>query len=209
MYLTETNYNPYYKYVKIREVIMATSVHVHPIYQLMNDYNIQFSYKGPITQEILISIGESIKETLHKNDCDTKVIKRIFSILVESAHNILKYSSEKMQVEMNKKPAGVGVIGIGKVDHGMFVIFTGNIIKHTLKAEMTEKLDYLNSLNSTDLQQYYSKQLKGNTIQSDGSAGLGLIEMARKSDRPIDYNFIHINDDEDFFELKIYVKIED
>ena len=44
---------------------------------------------------------------------------------------------------------------------------------------------------------------------SDGSAGLGLFEVARKSDRPMEYNFSPLEDGNVFFELKIYVKVED
>ena len=93
---------------------MSSKLNVYTIYSLMQDNQIQFSYKGPITQEVLITLGETVKEKLNSEDCDTKVIRRIFSVLVETAHNILKYSSEKVYLDETNKATGIGLIGIGK-----------------------------------------------------------------------------------------------
>ena len=56
---------------------MNKTFSAHNIFQSMDDNNIQFSYKGPLTQDILTSFGESIKEKLHTDDCDERDRKSV------------------------------------------------------------------------------------------------------------------------------------
>jgi len=188
---------------------MSANFDVHAIYRLMHDNHIQFSYKGPITQEVLISLGETIKEKLHREDCDAKVVRRVFSVLVEAAHNILKYSTEKAYMDESNKATGIGLIGIGKTDCNLFLVFSGNIVSAEEARFIEEKLLFINSLTREELTKSYQQQLKQGTIGADGSAGLGLFEVARKSDRPIEYAFSPLKDGNVFFELRIFVKVED
>jgi len=188
---------------------MNTSFDVHAIYSLMHDNHIQFSYKGPITQDVLISLGDTIKEKLHRDDCDAKVIRKVFSVLVEAAHNILKYSSEKTTVDTSNKSIGIGLIGIGKSAANVFVIFSGNLVRTDEAKKIAAKLDNINQLSREEINKLYQQQLKQGTLTADGSAGLGLFEVARKSDCPIDFSFTPVGDDLVFFEMKISVKVED
>ena len=188
---------------------MSASFDVHAIYRLMHDNHIQFSYKGPITQDVLVSLGDTIKEKLHRDDCDAKVVRRVFSVLVEAAHNILKYSSEKTYLDASNKSTGIGLIGIGKTDSDLFLVFSGNIVSAAEAEAIETKLKHINSLSPEELTKTYQQQLKQGTISSDGSAGLGLYEVARKSDRPMEYCFTPLEGEQVFFELKIYVKVED
>ncbi|MBP7194976.1 MAG: SiaB family protein kinase [Candidatus Cloacimonetes bacterium] len=187
---------------------MNTSFDVHAIYQLMHDSHIQFSYKGPITQDVLISLGDTIKEELHRDDCDAKVIRRVFSVLVEAAHNILKYSSEKTVLDKSKT-VGIGLIGIGKTPEGCFVVFSGNFVSPDEAEDIKTRLDYINTLSPSELTRNYQQQMRQGTISANGSAGLGLYEVARKSGRPIDYSFTPGPDGMMFFEMKIVVEVED
>ncbi len=201
---------------------MNATFSAYDIFQAMHSNNIQFSYKGPLTQDILTSFGESIREKLHTDDCDEKLIRRIFSILVETAQNILKYSSERTEIEVERvknaerridearrKDAGVGIIGIGNVAEKEFLIFSGNLIHQEAMAAIKARIDYINSLTEAELASHYQKQLKEGTITPDGSAGLGWIEIARRANRPLEYKFLEINSGEIFFEIKIHVRVED
>lgn len=187
---------------------MNTLINVHSIYSMMLNNDIQFSYKGPITQDVLITLGDTIKEKMYRDDCDTKVIRRVFSVLVEAAHNILKYSYEKTTLDGESKSAGVGLIGISKMENNVFMIFSGNLVSSEEADIIERKLVEINALSKDELKQQYNKQLKQGKIKPDGSAGLGLYEVARRSDRPIDYKFTPVKDDIVFFELKIFIEVE-
>lgn len=188
---------------------MKPALDVNEIYKLMQDHQIQFSYKGPITQDVLTSLGDIIKDKMHQDDCNSKVVRRVFSVLVEAAHNILKYSLEKASLDEQNKSVGVGLIGIGNANAKLFMIFSGNVVTAVEAAAIEKRLQYLNSLSREELQKNYQQKLKTGALSQDGSAGLGLYEVARKSDRPIEYKFIPAEDGTMFFELKIYVQVEE
>ncbi len=189
---------------------MNNTFSAHSIFQAMHDNNIQFSYKGPLTQDILASFGESIREKLHTDDCDEKVIRRIFSILVETAQNILKYSSDRTEVDaLSRRDAGVGIIGIGNLTKNEFLVFSGNLILAEEMPAIKQRIDYLNSLSASELALHYQKQLKEGIITADGSAGLGWIEIARKANRPLEYKFVTLPTKEVFFEITIHISVED
>jgi hypothetical protein len=175
----------------------------------MRDNHIQFSYKGPITQDVLVSLWDAIKEELHRDDCDARVVRRVFSILVETAHNIFKYSSEHVPGAESSKTTGVGLIGIGKHEEDTFVVFSGNIVSSEEAEDIRQRLELINSLSREELRKSYSVQLKTGKKSSNGGAGLGLYEVARKSDRPIEFNFTDLTEGNKFFEMKVYVKVED
>ena len=189
---------------------MKNTFSAYSIFQSMDDNNIQFSYKGPLTQDILTSFGESIREKLHTDDCDEKVIRRIFAILVETAQNILKYSSERTEISSAyRKDAGIGIIGIGNLTDNQFMVFSGNVIHVDEMQDIKDRIDYLNSLSPAELTLHYQKQLKEGTITADGSAGLGWIDIARKANRPLQYKFVELNSGDLFFEITIYISVEE
>ncbi len=189
---------------------MNETFSAHSIYQSMHDNNIQFSYKGPLTQDILTSFGESIREKLHTDDCDEKVVRRIFAILVETAQNILKYSSDRTEIPSAfMKDAGIGIIGIGNLTEKQFMVFSGNVIHPEEMPDIKARIDLLNSLTTAELTLHYQKQLKEGTITSDGSAGLGWIDIARKANRPLEYQFVELNSGDLFFEITIHISVEE
>ncbi|PKN71962.1 MAG: hypothetical protein CVU50_09235 [Candidatus Cloacimonetes bacterium HGW-Cloacimonetes-3] len=189
---------------------MKNTFSAYNVFRVMHDNNIQFSYKGPLTQDILTSFGESIKEKLHTDDCDEKLIRRIFSILVETAQNILKYSTDRIEIDAHsRKDAGVGIIGIGNLTENEFLVFSGNIINRNSIPTIKTRIDFLNSLSPAELTLHYQKQLKEGTITADGSAGLGWIEIARKANRPMEYTFEELAGDEVFFEIAVRINVED
>lgn len=187
---------------------MISKFDVHAIYRLMRDNDIQFSYKGPITQDVLGSLGEAIKENMYREDCDAKVVRKVFSILIETAHNILKYSSEQVVSDNNMRSSGVGLIGISKKDTDTIIVFSGNIVESKEVEIIRKRLEHINSLSREELKQSYSSQLKTGNISENGSAGLGLYEVARKSGRPIEFSFADLDEDNKFFEMKVFVNVE-
>ena len=187
---------------------MDSTFDVHAIYRLMRDNHIQFSYKGPITQDVLITLSDAIKDEMHHGDCDTRVIKRVFSVLVETAHNILKYSVERAVPDGSTKSAGVGLIGIGKVADDLFLVFSGNVVTAQGEQQVRKRLDQINSMSREELKASYSKQLKEGVLSEDGGAGLGLFEVAQRASRPLEYEFHPLEDGNSFFEIKVYLKVE-
>ena len=174
------------------------------IYKIMDQNDIMFSYKGPITQDILVAVGDSIKKKFPSEKIGYNIIKKIFAVFIEEAQNVLKYSFEK-HYNSDKKGTGIGLVGVGRKNFEYFFVFSGNIIQQSSEKKLKSHLDYINSLDKEKLKKYYNEKRKTGVLSEEGSAGLGFIDMARRSGRPLEYWFEKIDDDRTFFEVLIKI----
>lgn len=82
-----------------------------------------------------------------------------------------------------------------------YYITTGNIIENSKIGNLKSKLDKINSLDTEELDKFYREVLGNGQLSSKGGAGLGLIEMVRKSGNKLSYQLERINDESSFFYL--------
>lgn len=102
---------------------------------------------------------------------------------------------------------------IGRRPENQYAIATGNIIHNEKIEAMQERLDLINGLDKFGLLKYYQKTVKANmkrdkekeTDLDRNSAGLGFIDMARKSGHKFGYDFKSVNDDFSYFYLLVTV----
>jgi hypothetical protein len=66
-------------------------------------------------------------------------------------------------------------------------------------------LDAINSKDKDELKLYYQERLSNSKVSSKGTAGLGMIEIARKSGNKLDYEFLKINEETSFFSLNVKI----
>ncbi len=72
--------------------------------------------------------------------------------------------------------------------------------------ELKDKLDQINSLDKDGLKTLYKDIIKsGSGLTDKGGAGLGFVDMARKSGQKLEYGFESLGDGHSFFSLKTTV----
>jgi hypothetical protein len=155
-----------------------------PLYNKMVDDELSYVYYGIFTNEVANSLI-SLAENLLKISRGTRKTKRkVFYILVECVQNIARHQ-EKSEKQSYDSP-GIFVVQ----NHGeCYNVVLGNMIFKKQIPDLRGKLNRVNELNKTQLKEYYKVLLKDNVISEKGGAGLGLIEMARKSGNKIDFHF--------------------
>lgn len=164
----------------------------------MNKQEIILTFKGTISQEILADVGISLRSKL---DSYT-ISKRTFAIFVELAQNIYHHSAQKEYSTVKGRTAGVGVILIQNQKDNL-VLSSGNLIENFKVEGLIERCDYINTLDDNELKDYYVKQRKRPT--GGVGANIGLIDMARRSGNPLEYQVVKIDDENSFFALSIKV----
>ena len=60
-------------------------------------------------------------------------------------------------------------------------------------------LEKINSLDKDGLKMLYKQQIKEGRLSNKGGAGLGFIDIAKKTGNKLYYNFLSINDEYSFF----------
>jgi hypothetical protein len=171
---------------------------LYEYYQNSKDHNIILTFKGALSQEILVEMGDMIKNKLITD----KQIKKIFSVFVEMAQNIMHYSGEREYSTKEEKEIGVGIL-LFTQNTTHYFITSGNVINDLTAERVKSKIDVINQLDSEGLKALYKEQLS--KPQEDGSrgAGLGFIDMARKSGNKINYNLNKVDESSSFLTLTI------
>jgi hypothetical protein len=67
---------------------------------------------------------------------------------------------------------------------------------------LESKLSEINSLDKEGLKELYKSIIKSSQLSEKGGAGLGFVDMARKSGQKLEYHFNKIDDKYSFFSLK-------
>jgi hypothetical protein len=70
---------------------------------------------------------------------------------------------------------------------------------------LREKIEKMNAMTPEQLRAYYQEMLSVAELSEKGGAGLGILDMARKSRMPLEYEFIPIDDNYSFFILAISI----
>jgi hypothetical protein len=177
-------------------------LNVYEYFKKMQDDHVILYFKGEITNNLLTSILQLVDDRLERKSEDVKIKKKVFSILLECLQNIYNYQQVNQPENDNLQSA---TLMVRRTD-GAYYIVTGNYMIKEKVEKLKNKIDKVNSLTPDELKAYYKDVLNNPEQQSDtGGAGLGLIDMARKSGQKIDYSFDEINEEYCFYSLQVKV----
>lgn len=153
-------------------------------------------YNGDFDDEFterIISIAEF--------DTDKKSKRRLSFLISESFQNIVRHGDKSLHA---KSGSLFGLRGDDEFVH----IFSSNKVDSKAKEHLQNKLSEINSLSKDEIKAYYLKVLAGGEFSNKGGAGLGLIEMAKKSGRPLQLDFSPTEDEKWQFSMQIDLPID-
>ena len=178
---------------------------VFDFYQIMQAQRVILAFKGDISQEVLISVGDLPKEKLSGEDAQQRIAQKVFFIFIELAQNIYRYSSERAVID--NKQVGTGVMLI-REDQAHFTIFAGNMVTAEQASELHERCAAINQLGAEELKQAYKERLKQPREDGKIGGGVGLISIVRKAGQPIDVQTTVLDEHRTFVVLSVQIHKE-
>ncbi len=176
---------------------------IYELYQTMERENILLSFKGVVTSDLLTSVLSIMESKMDYMEESPKTKKKVFNVLVECLQNLYHHIDSE-DVDKNQIEAKSALFMIAK-RNDQFVIQTGNYIERENGEELKRRIDTINSMDRDELKNYYQEVLNNGNMSDKGTAGLGMIDIARKSGNKLDYQFLPINDQSSFFCLNIKI----
>ncbi|MDR3586352.1 MAG: SiaB family protein kinase [Desulfosporosinus sp.] len=174
------------------------------IQKMLGASHILISFSGRFSQGIIQELGEAIKEHMENEDKPKNKIFNVFSIFIEQTQNINNYFGSKKNNSMSETIAGSAIVCIGKSEEDYF-IWSGNLVENSDVRSLSDQLSLVRSSNKDELKKLYKEQMKKDVQPGQNGAGMGLIDIARKSSLPIEYSFEEIDKSFSFYELKVIV----
>lgn len=164
-----------------------------------------FSFSGYLSEGILYSLGDALRHKMALEDTDLTTIKKVFSVFIEQAQNIIRYSSEKVQGNVGKAvELSSGMVTIG-TDGDKFFIVCANTMMNEDVPKLKARLEQLARMDKDAIKAYYKEQLREPPEESSKGATIGLIEIARRASEPIQFDFDPVGDSQQFFCLKVSI----
>lgn len=170
----------------------------------LNENNIIFAFTGAITYNMLSTLSSAVKEDLQKEE-GSKAYFNVYSVLVEQFQNIMNYSSKRKAIATTNVGIGTCLIKQDPQTNAL-IVCSGNEIKTTHITRVITKLEKINSLDAVELKAYYKEVRKSGVDSHDTGAGLGFLEMAKKSSAQLKYTITPIDENNSYFELDVAIK---
>lgn len=175
-------------------------------YKNIYDTNIILMYKGEVTFDLVTSIIETLENRIGELETDRIIKKKFYGAATECIQNLYHHmdevSDEQDQISTYDSKAGLLLVTARKK---YFNIMTGNFLPNKKITEVQAKLDNINSMEKDELKKLYKQILYNGEFSDKGTAGLGFVEIARKTGQKLSYEFHKVNDDYSYFTFQIRV----
>jgi hypothetical protein len=154
---------------------------------------LMFVYRGVVTSENSVPLLMLLEKEMENSEFGFIGRKRLFMFVLESLQNVSRHSDHTQYPDMS-------LVVYSKTDSG-YTVTTANVLRTSSMKDLKKRLDQINHLQADEIRNAY-RQMLGTTQFSDkGGAGLGLLEMAKKTGNKLDYDFIPIDDEYSYFIL--------
>jgi hypothetical protein len=157
-----------------------------------------------MTAELLTSILQIMETKMDRSAEDPKMRKKVSNVLVECLQNLFHHIDDDIDNKSTEFNERNSLFMITK-SNTCYTINTGNYMKSSDVAMLQDKLDLINSLSKEKLKDFYKQVLNDGTMSVKGTAGLGMIDIARKSGQKLEYCFSPINYGLTFFSLSVKI----
>ena len=171
--------------------------------QLQSDDAVVFSYKGGIEGDLFDSLLSLTEDKISAIEKGVKLMRKLQVISIEILQNIFHHLDGNSRPNSNLETI---IFVLGKEEEGYYII-AGNFVPSNEVDELRKRIDYINTLSPVELKERYREQLEKGDFSPKGGAGLGIIDIARKSGQKLEYSFVFSEANYSFFSLKVKVAV--
>jgi hypothetical protein len=172
---------------------------IRPIFTTLSHEETLLTFQGQLNTSVIQELISTLENSL-KTFTTRTVGRKVLSVFIEAVQNVFHHADAVYN-------EGISVMVL-KTTHA-FLIQTGNYIARPHVEKLKQRIDYINNLNQIQLKHFYKENLKNGLFSKKGTAGLGMIDMVRKSGNTMNYQFENKDNHCAFFSLQLIIKNDD
>ncbi len=158
-------------------------------------------FNGPFSHSIIEEMGTAIKNHLAAENIARMAVQDVFAVYIEMTQNARNYLTRN---QIPIEDTGSATILIAK--HGdCYAVASGNVILKADVEKLVSRIDRINAFDADALKKAIRQQLRCDVLPGEG-AGIGLMEMAKRSPAKLEYSLRDIDDRYAFFTLKTLIR---
>ncbi|MBL0049963.1 MAG: hypothetical protein IPP32_17910 [Bacteroidetes bacterium] len=166
----------------------------------LNEYRkwdeIVMGYRGAINQDLIIMFLKLAETKIYPKYKSPAFRRKIFSVLIETLQNIHKYAIPD-ETGFNN-----AYFLVKKTPQGLQVA-TGNLVNSEAKSKLETKIALLENASISELKDFSKKKLFEERNPTFDSVGVGLFDLAIKSDKKLTFKFHPAENGLSFFTLEV------
>lgn len=184
----------------------TTNMHQVPdlfqLYRELQQVHVLVCYKGRITADLLHALHQIGDAQLMNDGEEAGRRKRLQHILMEVLQNLFHHQQNKDDKDLDGTDI---MIMLTRDVNNHYFILSGNSIENERCPIIESRLSEINQMSAEELREYHVKRLDQSELSPKGGAGLGLIDIARKSGNRLLYRFDRLTDTHSFFTLIVEI----
>lgn len=178
------------------------SIDLFGLRESFNRSRILLCFNGPISRSLIEEIGNALKNYLHADNAQPSAAMDVFSVYVEMTQNIRHYAMAHAYGELESSATVV----VARDDEGRYLVQAGNLLEKADGDALLARVRELAAMDKAELKAAYKTQLRQPRDENAASgAGLGLIDVARRSVRPLDASLSPVGEERAFFSLRAVI----
>ncbi len=177
---------------------------IKEFYRNIHMDDLTLAYSGEFTDSMTESIIELSEAYLDSSEKLAKLKRRTSFLVAECFQNVVRHSMK----DDEQKNAFNESFFLRFYENKCFIA-SENIIQTSVVSSLKSKLDLVNQYDTKELRILYRSMLEEGELSDEGGAGLGLIEMARKTGNKLSYSFDTNDDETSLFYLLLVLENQD
>jgi predicted DNA-binding protein (UPF0278 family) len=163
--------------------------------------NMMFFFKGELSSAVFAEIIDLLEENLKKSEIERLIEKKIFYIVQEALQNTQNYVEQEPLLDVVHRMAELKVERKKK----KYSIKISNYMIGSQVQKLSEHIDKVNKMSQKELRDFYLEILSNQEFSAKGGAGLGVIEIARRSGQKLKYSLKKVTENYCLFNLEISI----
>ncbi len=177
---------------------------IFEVYDIFEKDELAIVYQGDFSNFALGMLTQLVKEYLFEDKSLVKLRNKLSFLIIEAFQNTMRYGDHQYKDQSDL----VHELFILRNIEEIFYIITANLIENSRIGYVHSKLNEVNNLDKEQLKELYVKVLTNRKLTERGGAGLGFIEMVRKTKEKIDFDFTPVSEEASFFYFQMKLKKE-
>ena len=165
---------------------------------LISSYELVFECSDTFNQAKLTKVIEQLKWKLIDQNLNRTCCKRVFGVIVESLENAFKHSSEQNDRLANEVNLALFLLKYGN----NFKLVVGNFISQDHCVLLKQRFEDIVKLEKYELQERCIEIMKKGFIDTKGGGGLGILDIAIRSEGNVITKSFPAKNNLDFFVLE-------
>ncbi len=167
------------------------------LHESLNHENVLILFNALLNQESIINLIAFVEKQI---DESIIVKKRLFGSMIEMIQNIIQHG--RTNKERDNFQTSLFYIA-QKSDS--YLLNSGNYIQNSKIKELSKKIELINNMDITELDEFYNERLFNFEGENELSAGLGICDIRLKSMNKLEYHFLPIDEEYSFFHFKVTI----